>query len=147
MPRKSKVPMVEVGYSLTLPFPPTSNHRTRNASAVVKTGAKQGKRYVRQIKTAAAAAYKQQAQMVARMAAVVPVDGPVELWLDVYRPTNRGDWDNYNKACCDAMSGFLWDDDRLIWRAHVTLHKDKVNPRVELRMIGLTSRQVVEIRD
>ena len=145
MPKKPPVQMIEVGYALTLPLPPTANHRTRNAIATVKDGPTQGKRYTRQIRTNVALAYEIEVQWIAKRAGVWPVDGPVELWLEVYRPANRGDWDAWSKVVCDALEGFLWDNDAQIWRGHVTLFVDKANPRIGVRMVGMSSRHAVEV--
>jgi Holliday junction resolvase RusA-like endonuclease len=52
--------------------------------------------------------------------------------LHVYRAEARGDWDNYAKGLCDALTGILWLDDSQVIEAHVVLHVDRVNPRAEV---------------
>ncbi len=56
-----------------------------------------------------------------------------EIKIDVFR-NGRGDWDNYAKAITDACNGVLWQDDRQIVDARVTLHNDK-NERVEVAVM------------
>lgn len=52
--------------------------------------------------------------------------------LRIYRREARGDWDNYAKAICDALTDVLWRDDSQVIEACVFMHVDRVNPRAEI---------------
>ena len=77
--------------------------------------------------------WKEQAGWLALVAGVTPLEGPVGVTLDLYRPRKRGDIDGYCKALLDAMQGHLWHNDDQIVEMHVFRWDDKTSPRVEVR--------------
>src|ERR1043166_5857319 len=78
-------------------------------------------------------ALKEQYQLEARVQwRQKPLEGDVELSIALFFGTKRkGDWDNYHKLSCDALSGIVYHDDSQITRALVTKHYDKAWPRIE----------------
>jgi Holliday junction resolvase RusA-like endonuclease len=58
---------------------------------------------------------------------------PLELFIEVYLPTKRNtDWDNLHKLSMDACNKIVWEDDKQIWKATVSKHYDKENPRIDI---------------
>lgn len=47
------------------------------------------------------------------------------------RPISRPDADNFLKIACDALNGFVWRDDSLVWKMQVEKHYS-ANPRMEI---------------
>lgn len=51
-----------------------------------------------------------------------PLSGPVAADITLYFDTRRSaDWDNFHKLSCDALSGIVYEDDKQIKRAVVTV--------------------------
>lgn len=117
-------------YCLTVPIPPSNNHRTRNAVARRRDGTA----YTKQINTDEVNAYKLQVKTLANRIFKKPLDGELEVWFGVYRPRRSGDWDNYPKVLQDALNGIAWHDDSQITAAHVFLFVDKNNPKITLEV-------------
>lgn len=86
--------------------------------------------------TAEGRALKEQYQLEARVQwRGKPLEGDVELSIALYFGTKcKGDWDNYHKLPCDALSGIVYQDDSQITRALVTKHYDKQRPRIEITL-------------
>ena len=104
---------------LTLPYPPTVNTYWRNVGRRVlisRTGR----------------AYKAIVASLATVARVRPIDGPVRLTIDVYRPRKAGDLDNILKAALDSVKGFLFHDDAQVIDIRARRFDDKDNPRAEI---------------
>lgn len=81
------------------------------------------------IVTPEAASYKQ--QIFIRLREYEPLRGDVAVNFTVFRPTRRGDLDNYTKVMFDAMKGIIWLDDSQVVEIHSFRDDDKKNPRVE----------------
>lgn len=64
-----------------------------------------------------------------------PLDGPISVFMDFYRPRRRGDIDNAQKVALDACNGHVWLDDKQIVFLCASRYDDKNNPRVELHII------------
>lgn len=69
------------------------------------------------------------------------IEGPVDIFLEVYRERNIGDVDNYIKGCLDAIAeaGILRDDKQVI-TVGATKHTDKSNPRYVVRITELDTQ-------
>lgn len=107
---------------ITLPFPPSANRYWRVfGSRVVKSP--EARRYIANVR----ASY-----------AVVPMDGPVEVRLEVYRPARRGDLDNRLKVLLDALSGVAYLDDSQVRRIVATQHEAPGHGRIE---VTITQRE------
>lgn len=100
-----------------LPLPPTANHRLTPIRG-------------RQVKGAKYRAYQKD---VAKFKGVWKLFiKPVSLHIDVYQPTKAGDIDSRLKALLDALTGVIYEDDKLIKHLHVVKEKDSAFPRVEI---------------
>jgi len=102
---------------LTLPVPPSANRywRIYNNRIVV---------------TDEARAYKDHIRLLLRQR--VPLLGNVSVNFTVFRPSRRGDLDNYNKVMFDALQGLAYVNDNQIVEIHSYREDDKNNPRVEI---------------
>lgn len=100
---------------------------------------------VRAMTPARTRSYEANVALVARAAAIrVRWSGSApatyKLTIDVYRPARRGDWDNYGKGVCDALTkAGIWADDRYVDDARVRLFVDKAYPRVEVLVVQVPS--------
>lgn len=103
-------------HTFTLPVPPSANRywRVWNNRIVV---------------TDEARAYKQEVGYL--LSKCVPLEGDVCVNLTVFRPSNRGDTDNYLKVLLDALQGYAYKNDNQIVEIHIFRDNDKDNPRVE----------------
>src|SRR5262245_3828800 len=104
---------------LTLPYPPTANLYWRHWRGRLVTSTE-------------ARAYKLKVGQVCAAARLKPLDGPVHVFAEVYRPARRGDLDNSLKVLLDSIKGFAFHDDSQVSRIEVGRHEDKENPRVEI---------------
>lgn len=108
---------------LTLPYPPSTNHmylRMRNGGVSL---------------TPEAVLYRQSVR--ARLNGQEPLDGPVCVRVDVYRPRRHGDLDNVLKSLLDSLSSGpdgsgLYHDDRQVTHLIARRYDDRAQPRVEL---------------
>ena len=100
----------------TLPVPPSANRywRIYNNRIVV---------------TDEARAYKQEIGLLLRRVHALTKD--VSVNFTVFRPSRRGDLDNYNKVMLDALQGLAYVNDNQIIEIHSFRDDDKNNPRVE----------------
>jgi Holliday junction resolvase RusA-like endonuclease len=63
-----------------------------------------------------------------------PMDGPVAVYLNVYRARKAGDLDNFAKVLGDALNGVAYHDDSQVVELHMWRHDDKNDPRVEVEI-------------
>lgn len=115
-------PLAREAVRITLPWPPSANRYWRKT------------RWGRVYTSPEARAYRWQAAMKALAQGVRPVKGMVIVELDLYRPANRGDTDNFVKVILDALNGVAWADDKQVKRIEAEKFIDRKNPRVELRI-------------
>ncbi len=104
-------------YSFTLPVPPSANRYWR----VWKN---------RIVVTQEARDYKQ--AVFFKLREFDPLRDDVVVNFTVFRPSKRGDLDNYTKIMFDAMNGLVWLDDIQVVEIHSYRADDKNNPRVEV---------------
>ena len=70
-----------------------------------------------------------------------PLAGDIEVSITLYFGTKRAaDWDNFHKLSCDALSGIVYDDDKQIKYATVTMAYDKASPRIEISVTSSPCR-------
>lgn len=108
---------------IVLPYPPTVNTYWR---MVVIGGAP------RMLISAEGRSYKTRVGGLCAQRGVQPIDGPVRVVIDFYRPRKVGDLDNVLKAPLDALKSFAYHDDKQIVELHARRHDDKDRPRVEV---------------
>lgn len=77
-------------------------------------------------------AYKSTVAILAIPHHFTPLDGKLFAQVTIYRPSDRGDADNYEKALWDSLQGILYHNDKQIKRHILTLEVDKQNPRLEI---------------
>lgn len=106
-----------MGYTFTLPFPPSANRYWRNYNG-------------RMVVSAEATAYKWAVRAIACGITPRCITDNVSVHVLVYRPQKRGDLDNCLKILFDALSGIAYEDDSQIIAIHAYRHDDKKNPRV-----------------
>ena len=111
--------------TLVLPYPPTVNHMYRRARGHLAL-------------TPEALAFRHAVRMIAMVQGVVPITGPVAVFLDVYRPRRRGDLDNILKATLDALNGIAYRDDEQVQQITAVRYDDKRAPRIEVSVLPLT---------
>ena len=104
---------------ITLDYPPSANRYWR----VTRHGI-----YV----SNEAREYKAKVRLVAGLAGIRPMLGPLILQLDVYRPRKSGDLSNRIKVLEDALNGVAYEDDSQIVEIHARRFDSKENPRVEV---------------
>lgn len=107
----------------TLRYPPTLNHLYFTAKSGRRVLSKEG------------ATYKEEAGWVLKAAGAKPIEGPVVVYMTVYRPRKVGDLDNTLKAVFDSCKGIAWIDDKQVVEIHAYREDDKENPRVELTVM------------
>lgn len=112
--------------SVILPLPPSVNHY------LVSTG--RGGRAL----TQEARNWKAAADIAIMHARLVRYDGPVAVYMHVYRERKAGDLDNRVKLTLDALNGHAWGDDAQVVELHTWRHDDKANPRVEVEIRTVT---------
>lgn len=109
---------------LTLPYPPSANKYWRMWKGRILVSAE-------------ARQYKLDIATLARIAGLRPLDVPVILSLDIYRPAKRGDLSNRIKILEDALQGVAYDDDSQIVEITARRFEDKKEPRVEVTITYL----------
>ena len=113
---------VPASQSVILPLPPSVNHY------LVSTG--RGGRAL----TQEARNWKAAADIAIMHARLVRYDGPVAVYLHVYRERKAGDLDNRVKLTLDALNGVAWGDDAQVVELHAWRCDDAANPRVEVEI-------------
>lgn len=116
--------------SFTAPYPPTTNKiwRKFNGHMVLSQEAR---------------AYKATIEALAR-----DVDNGfqshdlVGVTLHVYRPRKTGDIDNVAKLILDGMQGVTYPNDNQVIELHIYRGDDKANPRIEVQVIGISTKPV-----
>jgi crossover junction endodeoxyribonuclease RusA len=104
---------------LTLPYPPSANNYWRaNRGRVHKST--QAKKYIDNVK------------WITKRQNLTPIEGHVQVQIEVYRPARRGDLDNTLKVLLDALNGLAYADDSQITQIFAKRFEDKANPRVEI---------------
>ena len=76
--------------------------------------------------------YKDIVSLLAISHQFTPLTGKLFAQVDIFRPSDRGDADNYEKALWDSLQGILYHDDKQIKRHVITVHVDRSNPRAEV---------------
>lgn len=79
-----------------------------------------------------ARAYKKYVAEMLQKSSIRPLDGPINVFMAVYRPRRSGDLDNRQKVTLDACNKLLWNDDNQVVGLFALRYDDKDNPRVEL---------------
>ena len=112
--------------AVILPLPPSVNHY------LVSTG--RGGRALSQ----EARNWKAAADIAIMHARLVRYDGPVAVYMHVYRERKAGDLDNRVKLTLDALNGIAWGDDAQVVELHAYRRDDPANPRVEVEIRTVT---------
>lgn len=102
---------------IDLPYPPSSNRYWRNYKGVT-------------VVSDEARQYKQVVSLLASVAGLEPVSGPVSVSLIIRRPAKRRDLDNHIKVTLDSLQGYLYENDGQIVELHARMQDDKRNPGV-----------------
>ena len=108
-----------------LPFPPSTNQLTRY---VVRGGS------ARALKSERARNYAKDCEWWLRKQRPVKLDGPLEVTIEAYFPSRRGDVDNRIKAVLDVLQGHAFANDSQVERLSITRHIDKKDPHVEVHV-------------
>lgn len=108
---------------LELPYPPSVNHYWRRVGA--RTLISRGGR-----------AFRRAVCSILRLSGVRPLEGPVELVVDVYSPDRRRrDLDNLQKALLDALAhGGAYHDDSQIARLTIQRRHLVAGGKVRVRL-------------
>ena len=115
---------------MTLPYPPPLNNLYFNLPKGGRGLTTRGKEY------------KKTVALIAIVEKVRPIEGPLKVEIDVYRPQKRGDTDAYAKAPLDALTGIAWQDDEQI--CELTIRRwdtDRKNPRLEVAIEPVRGRE------
>jgi crossover junction endodeoxyribonuclease RusA len=123
------IPFGEDGaVEVSLPYPPSNNEYKRHYCTVDnrhKIGVyhrEPAKQFLRDV----AAIFE---------GAGEPLSGLVSVFIHVYRPRRLGDIDNVLKVLLDALQGKAYVNDSQIVELSIRRFEDKVNPRVEVKVI------------
>lgn len=111
--------------TFTLPYPPSANRYWRHSN---------GRTY----RSEHARSYITDVVFEAARQRVRCISGPVSVTLRFYRPLRSGDLDNRIKVLLDALNKIAYDDDADIVELHAYRYDDKLNPRVEVEVRGVT---------
>lgn len=106
---------------IELPYPPSVNNMYRSVKG-------------RLILSTEGRTYKAEVGYVVNQLDMEPLDGDVEVNVQVYRPRKAGDLDNRLKATLDALEGVAYHNDRQIKRIIAERFDDKANPRVVVKI-------------
>ena len=104
-------------HEFTLPVPPSANRYWKIW-------------HNRIVVTPEAKAYKQ--EVFYKLRDCDPLRGNVAVNFTVFRPSKRGDLDNYTKIMFDALNGLVWLDDTQVVEIHSFREDDKNNPHVKV---------------
>lgn len=106
--------------TLTLPYPPSANHR-RNA---------QGRTHV----STSAKEYKKSVQTLCLLHRVEPLHGRLKVTIHLWRPRKAGVLNNRIKILIDALQGAAYTNGKQIVELHTYRHDDKRNPRADVEI-------------
>jgi crossover junction endodeoxyribonuclease RusA len=104
---------------LTLPYPPGKNHLhtcLRNRKVLSREGRD----------------YMSSVEKIAATQRVKPLEGPLAITVNLYRPQKSGDLDGRLPALLDSLTGVAWHDDKQVVRIIAERFDDKANPRAEV---------------
>jgi crossover junction endodeoxyribonuclease RusA len=107
---------------ITLPYPPSANRYWRIMNN-------------RMVRSNEATAYVIEVDALCREKDIVPAAGEVGVIVEVYRPWQKGDLDNFLKIALDSLQRWAYDNDKQIVEIHAYRHDDKHNPRLEIEVI------------
>lgn len=105
--------------TLVVPYPPTINAAWKPWQS-------------RLVKTTKAKQFARGVALFAAKSGVKPIDGPLYVAVELYRPRRAGDIDGPIKCLLDSLNGVAWKDDSQIIRLLVQRFDDKHNPRAEV---------------
>lgn len=101
----------------TLPYPPSVNRYWRNFRGRMVLS-KEGRAYKKRV-----------AELLDGLR---PIGGGVSITIHAYRPRKIGDLDNILKGALDALSGYMYFDDKQIVMILAHRYDDKEYPRLEV---------------
>jgi crossover junction endodeoxyribonuclease RusA len=104
---------------LTLPYPPGKNH----LHSCVRN---------RKVLSREARGYFEQVGIIAATQRVKPLEGPLAITVNLYRPQKSGDLDGRLPALLDSLTGVAWHDDKQVVRIIAERFDDRDNPRAEV---------------
>jgi Holliday junction resolvase RusA-like endonuclease len=122
-----------MGIRLSLPLPPSGNHR--NDVKVLKKPIRTKKGKLSQLHRATKAFttdFRGHVALALKVAGVRPTTEPVAVELDVFPNREGRDMDNIEKTLWDALEGLVYDNDKRIRRKVVEMFPADKLPRVEL---------------
>ena len=105
-----------------LPMPPSANEYWRVKNDKVFASGK-------------AKAYKTEVGSLAHRLGMQPLDGPVCVYIRVYRKQAAGDLDNRLKVTLDALKGIAFHDDKQVEEIHAFQDLDRENPRIVICIV------------
>ena len=108
--------------TLTLPYPPTANKYWRPWRN-------------RMVTTPEARAYREKVAMLGKVLKVQPLEGPVSVAVDAFRPRRIGDLDNILKVSLDSLRGVAFEDDDQVVEILALRRDDAEDPRVVVRVM------------
>lgn len=103
----------------------------------------------RLVLTPEARAYKERLGLIALEVSrrvYFPNDQLLSLELILYRPSKRGDADNFSKITLDSMKGILFHDDEQFIETHTFRRDDPANPRVVITIEHIETRPLKKTR-
>lgn len=73
------------------------------------------------------------------------IEGPVAMSMDVWRPRNAGDLDNYYKGVCDALQAaeIVRNDKQIVEHRRCRVRTDPRRPRYEILLFPLEAQGVL----
>jgi crossover junction endodeoxyribonuclease RusA len=105
----------------TLPYPPSVNHYLGHSRYGI-------------YRTAEARNYRDVVWWVLHDMRIKPLEKPLIVTIQAYRPRKTGDIDGILKVSLDAMNKLAYEDDKQIVVLHVYRRDDKHNPRLEVEI-------------
>jgi len=113
-------------HTLTLPLPPSINRRFKPTAHNPYT------------LTESVRTFKAHVALLALEHDLTPLTGKLFAQVDLFRPADRGDADNYTKVLFDSLEGILYHKDAQIKRYVVSVWVDKTNPRTIITVCEYT---------
>lgn len=115
--------------TLTLPWPPSANRYWRHNRGIIH-------------RSENAVNYIEVVGGICLEKRIRPVECPVAVSIQAYRPARRGDLDNSLKVTLDSLRGFAYKDDIQIIELHAYRHDDKDDPRVVVTITEMPEPEV-----